>query len=118
MKKGITITPTLLNEDLTFSPTKYFVSKKSIYPNIVYFSVPRVKFVEALYERMSDKFDEFTTFFKKTSKGLCEEFTFIHDDKENTIIFQYQKCTLYYYSNIIDEGLINILTELIDSCNE
>lgn len=116
--KKITITPTLLNEDLTFSPIKYFVSKHSIYPNVVTYKFDSKINIELLYDRLVDKFDEFITFFRKDDKSVYHNFCFIYDDKDYAIIFYYNYGTLYYYSNVMDEGLVTYINELINSCYE
>lgn len=116
--KKITITPTLLNEDLTFSPIKYFVSKHSIYPNVITFKFDNKINLDLLYNRFVDKFDEFVTFFRKNDKDIYNNFCFIYDDKDGIIIFYYYYGILYYYSNVMDEGLVVVINELINSCYE
>ena len=116
--KKITITPTLLNEDLTFSPIKYFISKKSAYPSIRKFKFVHRMNINNLYERLADKFDEFTTFCYKDSDGKYYNFCFIYDDKNYSIIFYYDESGLYYYSTEVDEGLIEVVYEIIKSCRE
>lgn len=116
MKKN-TITPTLLNEDLSFSPIKYFVSKKSVYPSTVVFHFEHRINIDELYGRLMDKFDGYNTFFRKNSNGKYYNFCLIHDDKDS-VIFYYDGSVLYYYSNEIDVGLIQVVNEIIKSCYE
>lgn len=116
--KKITITPTLLNEDLSFSPIKYFISKKSIYPYKILFQFKNIVNIDNLYNRLMDKFDEFATFFNKNINGKYYNFCLIHDDKDSAIIFYYDGKELSYYSNQVDEGLVLVIDEIIKSCYE
>jgi hypothetical protein len=47
-----------------------------------------------------------------------KESVWTDDDKDGIIIFYYYYGTLYYYSNVMDEGLVVVVNELINSCYE
>lgn len=117
---NIKITPVLLNEDLDFSPIKYFVSKHSIYPNIVNFNVSKIN-KQTFFEKLKDKFNDFSAFSSYTyydAKNEYDYFCLIYDEKDSCIIFYLNIDVFSFYSKYEDEGMVNILSTMIRSCYE
>lgn len=115
------ITIRLLDDHLKFSPKKYFVSKHSIYPSIVNFEIPEEFNANLFFERLIEKFPDFEKvgdYSVNDSELNCNKFILIHENKENSIIFEYSGYEFKYYSSFPDEGLIYIIDEIIKSCNE
>lgn len=117
--KPIKITPTLLDSDCSFNPIKYFISKHSFYPDIVEFPV-RCD-ISILFERLKDKFNEFQSFSKsefKDNKIIIKRFCLLFSEGGSTIIFTYNGYAFTYYTDQLDEGLLNVISTIISSSNE
>lgn len=116
----VKIVSTFLNEKLEFEPIKYFVSKYSIYPNIISFYAGNCN-VDNLFEALKDKFYEFQFFSSKAHYNKIIKYNFfclIFEEASSCVIFYYDGKYLNYYSTDYDEGMDSILTTLIDSCHE
>lgn len=117
----IKITQSSIDENCEFSPKKYFISKHSIYPSKVSIDICSKFDVDLFFNRIFDKFEGFTNIveiFMSNGVRRYKSFVFINENKNDTIIFQYKDRCFKYYAKTIDEGLIHIVNEILESCYE
>lgn len=116
---NVKLNPSLIDSDGSFNPIKYFISKHSFYPNIVELKCKRN--ISQLFERLKDKFNEFQYFSKSfyvDNNIDVRTFLMIFTEGDSSIIFKYDGYSFYYYTNEIDEGLLNILSTIIEYTDE
>lgn len=117
--KSFKITSTYIDDSNDFNLIKFFVAKHSFYPNIVEFPIRCDATI--LFERLKDKFNEFKYFSKSCYKDnilKIKTFHFLFSEGNTTIMFKYDGVFLSYYTNELDEGLLNVLYTIISSSNE
>lgn len=110
-----------LDDNQGFSPKKYFVHKHSIYPSELHIEVKRRFNVNKLFYRLIEKFPEFYRIEKSTfqdGKRECKSFVLISEEKSYSIVFQYVSGVFIYFAKEIEQGLVCILNEIIESCYE
>lgn len=114
----VKVTQSLIDDNNAFNPIKYFVSRHSFYPNII--SIRSNCNIGLLFEILKDKFNEFNYFSKSSFSNnelVVESFYLIFSESKSTIIFECDGCFLNYYSNDVDEGMLNILSTIINNSN-
>jgi hypothetical protein len=114
-------TLTIIDESGNIDPIKYFVSKHSIYPSFIDFDLTYVN-ISLLYNKLKFKFGDECNVITQVScidtAFKHNAFYFIHENKDNSIMFYFNGFSLIYYANVIDEGLANILLTFIQDCHD